>query len=77
VRIDAVLAAKAIADAGASASVERDGADGSVTLTMPVRNRSSFREWVLGMLDHAEVVGSPAVRDDVVAWLRSMAEEAG
>ena len=72
--VDAVLASKAIADAGASAGVERSEADGSVTLTMPVRNRSSFREWVLGMLDHAEVVGPPAVREDVAAWLRAMAE---
>ena len=75
VRVDAVLATKAIADAGASAAVVRDDADGSVTLTMPVRNRSSFREWVLGMLDHAEVLGPPAVRDELVAWLRAMAGE--
>lgn len=73
VRVDAVMSARAIARAGASAGVVRDDADGSVTLTMPVRNRASFREWVLGMLDHAEVVGPPAVRDDVVAWLRAMA----
>jgi predicted DNA-binding transcriptional regulator YafY len=73
VRVDAVLAAKAIADAGASATVVRDDVDGSVTLTMPVRNLRSFREWLLGMLDHAEIVGPPAVRDEVVRWLRRMA----
>ena len=76
VRVDAVLAAKAVADAGGSARIERDDADGSVTLTMPVRNRSSFREWVLGMLDHAEVIGPPAIREDVAAWLRAMVGEA-
>ena len=76
VRVDAVLAAKAIADAGETAGVVRDEVDGSVTLTMPVRNRSSFREWVLGMLDHAEVIGPPVVRDDVVVWLRSIADRA-
>jgi proteasome accessory factor B len=74
VRVDAVLAAKAIADAGSSATVTSDGADGSVVLTMPVRNRRSFREWLLGMLDHAEVVGPPALREDVAAWLRSIAD---
>jgi predicted DNA-binding transcriptional regulator YafY len=73
VRVDAVRAAKAVADAGASAIVERH-ADGSVTLTMPVLHRGAFRSWVLGLLDHAEVVGPPALRADVVAWLRRMAE---
>lgn len=72
VRVDAVLAAKAVRGAGASASVERHD-DGSVTLTMPVRHREAFRSWVLGMLDHAEVVGPPALRDDVVRWLRGLA----
>jgi predicted DNA-binding transcriptional regulator YafY len=72
VRVDAVLASKAVADAGASAQVERHE-DGSVTLTMPVVQRAPFRSWVLGMLDHAEVLGPPALRDDVVGWLRSMA----
>ncbi|HVF33014.1 MAG TPA: WYL domain-containing protein [Acidimicrobiales bacterium] len=71
VRVDAVLAAKAVADAGASASVERH-ADGTVTLTMPVRQRGPFRSWVLGLLDHAEVVGPPALRDDLVVWLRAI-----
>ena len=72
VRVDAVLATKAIAEAGASAEVERHD-DGSVTLTMPVRQRGAFRSWLLGMLEHAEVVGPPALRDDVVAWLRALA----
>ena len=72
VRVDAVVASRAVARAGASATVTPtpDG-DGSVILTMPVRNLASFREWVLGMLDHAEVLGPPPVREDVAAWLRS------
>lgn len=72
VRVDAVLAAKAIGEAGASAEVERHD-DGSITLTMPVRQRGAFRSWLLGMLEHAEVVGPPALRDDVIAWLRALA----
>jgi len=72
VRVDAVLAAKAVAEAGASATVERHD-DGSVTLTMPVVQREPFRSWVVGMLDHAEVVGPPVLRDDVVGWLRRIA----
>jgi proteasome accessory factor B len=73
VRVDAVLAAKAVADAGRSATVERS-ADGSVVLTMPVKQRAPFRSWVLGLLDHAEVLGPPALREDLVRWLRSIAE---
>lgn len=72
VRVDAVLAAKATAEAGTTATVERHD-DGSVTLTMPVRQREPFRSWVLGMLDHAEVVGPPALRDDLLSWLRRVA----
>jgi predicted DNA-binding transcriptional regulator YafY len=72
VEVDAVLAAKAVADAGATATAAWAG-DGSVTLTMPVRDVPNFREWVLGLLDHAVVVGPPELRADVVAWLRELA----
>lgn len=74
VRVDAVLAGKAIAEAGPSATVVRDQADGSVTITMPVAQRGAFRSWVLGMLDHAEVVGPPELRAHVVEWLTAMAD---
>lgn len=72
VRVDEVLATKAVADAGASASVEHHP-DGSITLTMPVAHRAAFRSWVLGLLDHAEVVGPAGLRADVVAWLKAIA----
>lgn len=72
VRVDCVLAAKAIVEAGASATVERH-ADGSATLILPVVQREAFRSWVLGFLDHAEVVGPPQLRAELVEWLRSIA----
>ncbi|HVM10061.1 MAG TPA: WYL domain-containing protein [Acidimicrobiales bacterium] len=71
VEVDAVLAAKAIADIGGRGTVERR-ADGSAVITMPVTNREAFRTWVLGMLDHAVVLGSPELRADVIAWLESI-----
>jgi proteasome accessory factor B len=71
VEVDAVLAAKAIADVGSRGIVERRD-DGSVVITMPVTNREAFRTWVLGMLEHAVVVGSPALRADVVEWLEAL-----
>ncbi len=71
VHVDAVLATKAVADAGATATIQRHD-DGSVTITMPVRQREPFRAWVLGLLDHAEVVGPPGLRDDLVSELHRM-----
>ena len=71
VEVDAVLATKAIADVGSRGIVERRD-DGSVVITMPVTNREAFRTWVLGMLEHAVVVGSPALRDDIVEWLEAL-----
>jgi predicted DNA-binding transcriptional regulator YafY len=75
-RVDGVLATKAVADAGPSATADWSAGDGSVTLTVPVRDVPNFREWVLGLLDHAVVVGPPELRDDVVSWLRAMAGSA-
>ncbi len=72
VKVDAVLAEKAVADAGPSATVEWQG-DRSVILTMAVVHTGAFRSWVLGMVDHAEVVGPPELRDDLVHWLQSIA----
>ncbi len=43
--------------------------DGSVVVTLPVVNRAAFRTWVLELLDHAEVLGPPELRADLVAWL--------
>ena len=34
-------------------------------------NRDAFRTWVLDLLDHAEVLGPPELRDDIVEWLAS------
>jgi predicted DNA-binding transcriptional regulator YafY len=73
VEIDAVLAAKAVADVGGRGEVtQRD--DGSVVIRMPVTNRDAFlRTWLVGMLDHAVVVEPPALRAFVVEWLEAMA----
>jgi predicted DNA-binding transcriptional regulator YafY len=47
--------------------------DGSVLLKLPVTNRQAFRSFVLGFLDHAEVLGPPALREDVIGWLSELA----
>jgi predicted DNA-binding transcriptional regulator YafY len=47
--------------------------DGSVDLLLTVSNRDAFRSFVLGFLDHAEVLSPPELRDDMVAWLQGIA----
>jgi proteasome accessory factor B len=71
VRVDAVQAGKVTAEVGVERVVERHD-DGSVVLQLAVTNRSAFLSWLLGLLDHAEVLEPKELRDDVVAWLRAM-----
>lgn len=54
---------------GAVAELE---ADGSVILDVRVTNRDAFRSFVLGFLDHAELLGPPELRADLVRWLEGL-----
>jgi predicted DNA-binding transcriptional regulator YafY len=72
VRIDATRAPALVRELGA-ASVRETEPDGSVVVRVPCVNRWAFRSWVLGLLDHAEVIGPPDVRAEVVAWLGAFA----
>jgi predicted DNA-binding transcriptional regulator YafY len=47
--------------------------DGSVELVLPVSNPLAFRSFALTFLEHAEVLGPPELRDDLVGWLESLA----
>jgi predicted DNA-binding transcriptional regulator YafY len=71
--VDAIQAEWAVSAVGEAAVAERRG-DGSVVLDMPVTNRAAFRSFVLGFLDHAEILGPPALRDDLVRWLGALAK---
>jgi predicted DNA-binding transcriptional regulator YafY len=42
-------------------------------VALRVTNRDAFRSFVLGFLDHAEVLGPDELRDDLVAWLTALA----
>ena len=70
VLVDADQAAWAIANSGASTEILDDG---SVVLTLRVTNRAGLRSWLVNFLDRAEVLGPPAERDDMVAWLEAAA----
>ncbi|MDE0117766.1 MAG: WYL domain-containing protein [bacterium] len=42
---------------------------GSAVFEVPVRSPDAFRSLVLEFLEHAEILGPPELRDDMVAWL--------
>ena len=57
-------------------AVAEERPDGSVVFRLPVLNRAAFRSFALDLLEHAEVLGPPELRRDVVAWLEDLAGEA-
>ena len=69
--IDGAHAAVVVDELGEAAVVERHD-DGSVVVELAVVNRAAFRSFVLGLLDHAEVLAPPALRDDIVGWLHAI-----
>ncbi len=71
VAIDAALAPRVERHRGGV--VERRS-DGSVVIEVSVRNREAFRSWVLGLRDHARVLGPPELVEDMVQWLRAIVE---
>jgi proteasome accessory factor B len=72
VRIDGPQARWAVQHVGPDHVVSED-ADGSVVVELPVTNRDAFRSFVLSFLDHAEVLGPPELRAEMVAWLTELA----
>ncbi len=71
VRIDASRAGLARRALGAERVVtEYD--DGSIDVDVPCANRAAFRSWLLGFVEHAEVIEPADVRDDIVAWLEAV-----
>ena len=73
VRVDAIRAAAVERELGAD-RVRARLDDGSIEVDVPALNLAAFRDWVLGLLDHAVVVGPPEIRAHVEAWLRSIVE---
>jgi predicted DNA-binding transcriptional regulator YafY len=71
VLVDADRAQSVLMELDPSAVVE-SRPDGSIVVRVPCRNRLVFRAWVLGFVDHAEVLGPPEVRNEIVDWLREM-----
>ncbi|MGH9109662.1 MAG: helix-turn-helix transcriptional regulator [Acidimicrobiales bacterium] len=74
--VDAVEAGRVTAEVG-EAAVDERRPDGSVLLRLGVAGAGALRSWVLGLLDHAEVVGPPAAREAMVGWLEAVAGDSG
>lgn len=47
--------------------------DGSAIARVEVTNGDAFRGFALGFLDHVEILSPPALREEMVAWLRGVA----
>ncbi len=72
VLVDADQAPMALQYVGPDSHVEtRRG--GAVVLELAVRNPDGFRSFVLGFLEHAEVLDPPALVEDIVGWLEAVA----
>jgi proteasome accessory factor BC len=71
--VDAVEAARVTTELGDDAVTERS-ADGSVRFALAVSNRDALRSWVLGMLDHAQVLAPPDLRGEIVGWLERIVD---
>jgi proteasome accessory factor B len=74
--VDAHQAGWAVTEVGEESVVE-NRPDGSVVLALPVSNHEAFRSFVLGFLDHAEVLAPAELRRDLVDWLEATREAVG
>jgi proteasome accessory factor B len=72
VRVSVARAAAAERELGADRVIARQF-DGSIDVLVPATNLDAFRSWLIGLVDHAVVLGPAHVRDDIVAWLRQVA----
>jgi proteasome accessory factor B len=73
VLIDAVRAEAVERELG-SGRVRVRRPDGSIEVLVPAGNVGAFRSWILGLLEHAVVLGPPDARAAVVGWLTAVAD---
>jgi proteasome accessory factor BC len=66
-----------IAEEVGSDKVESRRDDGSVVIALRVAGFPAVRSWILGLLDHAEILEPPEFRAEMVAWLTAIASGAG
>jgi proteasome accessory factor B len=76
IAVDAAQRDAMLAQLGTDANVVDDDETGDTLLELVVTNRSAFRAFLLGFLEHAQVVEPPDVRAEMVAWLGRIATPA-
>jgi predicted DNA-binding transcriptional regulator YafY len=72
VRIDGDQAGWALDHLG-NARLLEEHEDGAVVVELTVTNRDAFRSFVLGFLDHAEVLAPDELRGELIDWLEDAA----
>ncbi|MGO9872592.1 MAG: helix-turn-helix transcriptional regulator [Acidimicrobiia bacterium] len=74
IAVDADHAQGVLAALGSEAHVEPNSASGGDTIVeVTMTNRAAFRSFVLGFLEHAEILDPPDVRADMIEWLEAVA----
>ena len=72
VRIDKVLALTVARELGQS-GVILTHENGDIDVRVSCANRVAFRAWLFAMVDRAEVLSPPNVRQEVIGWLNEVA----
>jgi predicted DNA-binding transcriptional regulator YafY len=72
IRVDAMEGPRIAEEVGRD-KVESREDDGSVVLCLRVTGFPALRSWILGLLDHAEILEPPEFRAEMVAWLSALA----
>ena len=75
IRVDAMEGPRVAEEVG-SDRVESRHDDGSVILCLRVAGFPALRSWILGLLDHAEILEPLEFRSELRAWLLGIAEGA-
>jgi proteasome accessory factor C len=73
IRVDAMEGPRVAEEVG-SDRVESSADDGSVIVRLQVAGFPELRSWILGLLDHAEILEPVAFRSELRAWLAGIAE---
>jgi proteasome accessory factor BC len=73
IRVDPIEGARVAEEVG-SDRVESRADDGSVVLSLRVAGFPELRYWILGLLDHAEILDPPQFRSELTVWLTGIAD---
>jgi proteasome accessory factor BC len=73
IRVDAIEGPRVAEEVGAD-RVESRQEDGSVILALHVADFPALRYWILGLLDHAEILEPLEFRSELRAWLLGIVE---